>query len=274
MHKRQRDRLIYTILLLICVVGFWIFENFYTPDSYSSDSDDYLKSTIPAFFIPSSTTGVTVEHDHYSLSYNEAFEQAEWVIYTLKKDHLTYDDRERVDFIEDPNIVTKSADWRNYRGSGFDRGHLCPAGDRRFSEMAYKETFYTSNIVPQERKFNAGIWNELEKQIRQWCKKYGTVYIATGGILEPGLSSIGEENVAIPKRFYKIVARGPLEDIRVVAFLLPHQNSELPLDRFAVSVDQIEELTGIDFFRELSGQLEMRIESEVQIGGWKFTTIH
>lgn len=90
--------------------------------------------------------------------------------YTLKKQHLTYDDRKRPYLIEDPMVITKSADWRNYKGSGYDRGHLCPPGDHRFSEQAYNETFYTSNISPQDRDFNAGVWNRLEMQVGRRAK--------------------------------------------------------------------------------------------------------
>ena len=274
MSKRQRDRLIYTLLLIICMVGFWVFENFYSPDSYSSKSDDNFKTPVPSFIIPYSPTGEQVDHDHYSLSYNEAYEQAEWVVYTLKKSHLTYDDRERPDFIEDPYVSSRSADWRNYRGSGYDRGHLCPAGDRRFSELAYRETFYTSNIVPQDSEFNAGIWNEMEKQVRRWSKKYDKIYVATGGILQSGLTTIGEEEVAVPNRFYKIVARGSVDDLQVLGFVFPHKDSSAPLSSFAVSVDRIEALTRIDFFRELPDQQEEKLESEVLLSDWQFTSIH
>jgi len=145
-NQRKKNRVIYTALLLLCIIGFWLFENFYTPDTYSSAEDDKLETNIPSYFLPTSTTGAIVAHDHFMLSYNEPYEQAEWVAYMLKKNHLTYDDRKRPYFIEDPKVKSKSADWRNYKGSGYDRGHLCPAGDRRFSEFAYNETFYTSNI--------------------------------------------------------------------------------------------------------------------------------
>ena len=133
MDQRKKDRVIYTAIFLICVIGFWVFENFYTPETYSSNEDNHLRTEIPSFCLPSSTTGAIVSHDHFILSYNEPYEQAEWVAYTLKKSHLTYDNRERPYYIEDPKVKTKSADWRNYKGSGYDRGHLCPAGDRRFS---------------------------------------------------------------------------------------------------------------------------------------------
>jgi len=273
MNKRQRDRYIYSILLIICIIGFWVFENFYTPDVYSSKADDADKTPIPSFFIPSSTGGQLAVHDHFQLSYRESFEQAEWVIYTLKKSHLTNDDRQRPYFVEDPYLHTKSADWRNYKGSGFDRGHLCPAGDRRFSQLAYRETFYTSNISPQDPEFNAGIWNELEQQIRIWSRRHKELYIATAGVLEPGLYTIGEEDVAIPEQYYKIVARGSGKNLKVIAFLMPNRPStDLP-ENYIVTVDRIEELTGIDFFESLPQDLEKRMEAEIVKKNWRFTTI-
>lgn len=262
--------MIYTALLLICVIGFWIFENFYTPATYSEVEANVEKTEIPEEFLPSSTTGHIVNHQHYKLSYNEPFEQAEWVAYMLKKGHLTYDDRKRPYFIEDPKVRTKSADWRNYKGSGYDRGHLCPAGDRRFSKQAYNETFYTSNISPQNREFNAGVWNRLELQIRQWAKKYGTLFVVTGGVLEDGLEEIGEEDVDVPRYYYKIVAKGQGKNIDMIGFLMLGEESSKPLQRFTVPVDRIEKMTGIDFFEKLQDDDEAQLESQVITEDWKF----
>mgnify|MGYP003580214912 CR=1 FL=1 len=100
-------------------------------------------------YLPTSTTKQIVKHQYYTLSYNEKFEQAEWVAYELKKEYLKNNDFKRPYFIEDPNVTTGSADWRNYKNSGYDKGHLCPAGDMEFSKDAYNDTFYTSNISPQ-----------------------------------------------------------------------------------------------------------------------------
>lgn len=229
-----------------------------------------LQTKIPTAFLPNSTTGDIVEHNHFILSYNEPFEQAEWVAYTLKKQHLTYDDRKRPYFIEDPKVKTKSADWRNYKGSGYDRGHLCPAGDRRFSEQAYNETFYTSNISPQERDFNAGVWNRLEKKVRQWAKHHNELFVVTGGVLENGLEEIGEEDVDVPRYYYKIVARGNPKNPKLLAFLLLGKESTKPLLEFTVSVDDIEKRTGIDFFERLPNDLEAALEREVDSDEWKF----
>lgn len=273
MRKRKSDnknKTIYTLLILACVVGFWVFENFYTPDTYSDPQSVGVRTNLPNYLLPSSTTGQLVNHEHFMLSYSEPYEQAEWVAYTLKKGHLTYDDRKRPYFIEDPKVKTKSADWRNYKGSGYDRGHLCPAGDRRFSEYAYNETFYTSNVSPQDRNFNTGVWNRLEMQVRQWAKRYDEVFVITAGILEQDLEEIGEEDVAVPRYYYKIIARGTQDNLKVLGFLMEGRESTKALKSFLVPVDLIEKQTGIDFFQDLSDDLENTLEVQVNSSGWQF----
>lgn len=269
-QNHRSNKTLYTILILVCIVGFWLFENFYTPASYTNPAGGKDASEVPVYLQPGSTTGHVIHHEHFMLSYSEPYEQAEWVAYVLKRAHLTYDDRKRPYFIEDPKVKTKSADWRNYRGSGYDRGHLCPAGDRRFSEYAYNETFYTSNISPQDRDFNAGLWNRLEMKIRQWAKQYGELVVITGGVLEDGLEEIGAEDVAVPRRFYKIVARGYPDDLKVVAFLMQGEESARPLKTFLVPVDEIETSTGLDFFQQLSDSEEDSMETRVDSSGWNF----
>ncbi len=257
--------------MIVCVVAIWAFQNFYTPDTYAVVSGEEGAATrIPTYFMPTSTAGAVIMHEHFTLSYSEPHEQAEWVAYLLKKEHLTYDDRKRPYFIEDPKVRTKSADWRNYKGSGYDRGHLCPAGDRRFSEQAYNETFYTSNISPQDRDFNAGVWNRLEQQVRRWAKKEGVLFVVTGGVLSDGLDEIGSEDVTVPNSYYKIIATGTSDDMKVLGFLMKGEESTKPLQQFAVTVDEIEKRTGIDFFEELPDKLEADLESRVRIGEWQF----
>ena len=270
MAYRNKNRTIYSVLILVCVVGFWLFDNFYTPATYSKTDTDNGPNDFPKELLPESTTGEIVNHSFFTLSYNEPYEQAEWVAYVLDKSHLTYDDRKRPYFIEDPFVSSKSADWRNYKGSGYDRGHLVPAGDRRFSLQAYNETFYTSNISPQNREFNAGIWNDLEQQTRRWAKQYGTLYVFTGGVLEKGLEEIGEENVDVPDHFYKIIARKKDDKIYTLSFLIPNKPQFTSLRNFVVSVDEVEKATGIDFFNQISKKQQRAFEGSKSTVGWKF----
>ncbi|NNL07799.1 MAG: DNA/RNA non-specific endonuclease [Croceitalea sp.] len=268
----QKNKIIYIVLFIAMVIGFWCFENYYGTDFSSQDYDHFDTSELPfeASYLPSTTFNEIILHNHYMLSYSEPYEQAEWVAYQLKRRHLTNDDRKRPYFIEDPKVRTASADWRNYKGSGYDRGHLCPAGDRRFSKEAYNETFYTSNIAPQNREFNAGIWNRLEIQTRKWCRAYGDLYIITGGILKSNLTEIGYEDVDVPNEFYKLVFRFNNEQLQYVAFVIPNQPSNNPLKNYVVTIDELEAKSGLDFFYKKPQQWQSKVESHITLKNWKF----
>lgn len=269
-RRISRNQWTYILLFWIVVVGFWWLEKYTFNDPYKSTSETVETSEFPENYIPFYNDGELITHDHYLLSYIEKYEQAAWVAYTLDKTHLTSDQRRRPYYIQDPEVRTGSADWRNFKGSGYDRGHLCPAGDRKFSETAYNQTFYTSNISPQDSQFNAGIWNELEQQVRRWAGQYGRVYVITGGVLSDDLSTIGAEGVAVPKAFYKVVIRGGDEDIRALGFLISNVKTDRDIGEFVISLDEIEARTGLDFFPELSGQIQESLEGDIDIRHWNF----
>lgn len=222
------------------------------------------------YFIPTSTTGQVIHHEAYSLSYSEAHEQAEWVAYELKKEHLSSSNFKRPYFEIDKAVKTGAAHWRNYKNSGYDRGHLCPAGDRNYSQFAFNETFLTSNISPQKHDFNSGVWNRLEQKVRYWASKYDGVFVVTGGVLKGQMKTIGTEHVAVPNQFYKILIDTNTGKTKMIAFLVPHEPSNKPLYEFVVSVDSIEKLTGIDFFPELEDTLENVLEASSNYKDWSF----
>jgi endonuclease G len=220
--------------------------------------------------LPISTTNTIVKHNYYSLSYNEIYEQAEWVAYELKKDYIKNNNFKRPYFIEDAKVKTGSADWRNYKNSNYDKGHLCPAGDMEFSMSAYNDTFLTSNIAPQDKKFNNGIWNRLEQKVRYWAVKDNGVYVVTGGVLNNSLKTIGKEKVAVPQYFYKILMNRSGNRVKMIGFFMPNQPSDEPLYKFVVSVDAIEKLTGINFFPQLEDRLENQLEANKDYKDWSF----
>ena len=222
------------------------------------------------YFLPTSTTNQIVHHEGYSLSYSEQHEQAEWVAYELKKSHLSNTNFKRPYFEVDKMVKTKAAHWKNYKKSGYDRGHLCPAGDRKYSKAAHDETFLTSNISPQTHSFNAGIWNRLEQKTRYWASKYDGVFVVSGGVLKKGLKTIGEEKVSVPNQFYKVIIDNNSGKTKMLAFLMPHEDSGKPLYEFVVSVDEVEELTGIDFFPELEDIKENKLEASSSYRDWSF----
>lgn len=218
--------------------------------------------------LPSSTTNNIIEHVYYTLSYSEKHEQAEWVAYELDDEHISSNEFERPYFIEDRKVSSRSADWRNYKGSGYDRGHLCPAGDRKFSYNAFHETFLTSNISPQVHDFNSGIWNRLEQKTRYWAKKYDGVFVVTGGVLKNSSKSIGEERITVPNAFYKIILDRSNGEYKAIAFLIPNKPSDLSIYEYVTTIDVIEEQTGIDFFPELIDAVENKLEGSVELSTW------
>ncbi|KRD10994.1 endonuclease [Flavobacterium sp. Root901] len=220
-------------------------------NSFVSDQNNNSGSLYSISYQPTSTTNQIVKHTYYTLSYNEKFEQAEWVAYELKKEYLKNRNYKRPYFIEDPKVTTGSADWRNYKKSGYDKGHLCPAGDMEFSKDAYNDTFYTSNISPQKHEFNSGIWNRIEQKTRYWAEKYNDVYVVTGGVLKDSDKKIGTEKVSVPKYFYKIVLAKSGKEHKAIAFLVPNEDSDKPIYDFVVPIETLEKMTGIDFFPNL-----------------------
>lgn len=220
-------------------------------------------------YFPTSTSGKIYNHDAYSFSYVEDHEQAEWVAYELNdSDFSNSNNYNRPYFNQDPLVESRSADWRNYKKSGYNKGHLCPAGDRKKSYDLYKETFFTSNATPQLHKFNAGIWNRLEQKTRYWATKHNGIYVATGGVLTKDLKTIGEEKVSVPNYFYKILLTK--DGKKMIGFLVPHKESKKALYEYSVSVDEIEKATGIDFFPELDDIIENELEKNVNYKKWSF----
>jgi len=252
--------------ILFLGLSVFIFTSFV---SFTSKSVTFQEND-PFAYLPTSTTKQVIKHSYFALSYNEKYEQAEWVSYFLRSQNEGIGHYKRPRFINDPKVTTESADTDNYKKSGYDRGHLCAAADMRFSKTAYDETFYTSNISPQKHNFNGGIWKLLEEKSRYWATKYNGIYVVTGGILQKGLPTIGSEKVAIPNYFYKILYCNFKGKDKMVAFLMPSVKSKDPLYKFVVSVDSVEKMTGIDFFPQLNDAIEKELESKSDYKAWAF----
>ena len=263
---------IYPLVIIIVTVALYYADDFlekdYTSVTKTANAPQRNSKEFNDSFLPATTTGVIIEHNYFTLSYSEKHEQAEWVAYELAKSDLSKNEFERPYFIEDKKIKTKSADWRNYKNSGYDRGHQCPAGDRRMSYEAYNETFLTSNISPQDHDFNAGIWNRLEQKVRFWADKYDGVYVVTGGVLKGHMKTIGDENVSIPNAFYKIVVDISGGNYKAIAFVIPNKPSSESFYEYAVSIDEIEAITGIDFFPKLPDSIENKMENTIDLKAW------
>lgn len=239
-----------------------------TTDFYTTRTDDV---PLGDRMLPAVTaTDQVVSHSNYTLSYSEEDEQARWVAYMLTRSR-TKGSVPRTDFFDaDPDVATGSAIYADYSGSGYTRGHLMPAADVKWDETAMQESFLMSNVSPQRKDFNEGVWNRLEGKMRHWANVYDTIYIVTGPVLT-NLSgkTIGKRNrVSVPDYFYKAVYCPRTQ--QAIAFLVKHEESDQRLQEFVISVDSLEELTGIDFFPELEDGLENKVEANATIARWKW----
>jgi endonuclease G len=223
----------------------------------------FVKEDISGFnYLPSYDPGALVTHNYYTLSYNEQHEQANWVAYMVDKKRLI-SVAERTDrFRSDDSISTGSAASADYYRSGFDRGHLAPAADMSFSDLAMEESFLYSNISPQLPGFNRGIWKKLEEEVRSEVLSSDSIYVFTGPVFSLSGESIGDNMVTIPTGFYKIVIGFNRKDIRVKCWLIPHHENLDQTGSYRVSVDYIESATGVDFFYYLPERLESRLEKQ------------
>ncbi|MGD1821443.1 MAG: DNA/RNA non-specific endonuclease [Pleomorphochaeta sp.] len=267
--KRTLKNIITLIIVFIIISIISLFvapteEEWIEQQSYSIEIIDNLEMPYPI------EGEQIVEHDGYTLSYNEEYEQASYVTYKLTQNEL-YGPAERKDnFREDPSIKGGSASLDDYKKSGYDRGHLCPAADQKESENAMSESFFMSNMSPQSPQFNRGIWADLEGYIRNFADNNYEIYVTTGPVLTDGpYETIGENKVAIPKYYYKAILDYTEPEIKAIGFILPNKKGEKDIVDYATSIDKIEEITQIDFFTNLPNEIEDKIESSYNIKDWE-----
>ena len=218
-----------------------------------------------AYGIPSKSNQ-TLCRAGYSVGYNYHYKVADWVAYYITKESVSAFFERSNRFLEDKDIpFPYRARLIDYKGSGYDRGHLAPSGTVDFSRRAMIESFLLSNMAPQAPSFNRGSWRVLEEKIRQWTKHYGPLYVVSGPIWigHDREATIGS-NVHVPQWFYKVVLDPAYYD--TIAFVVPNQKIDSDaLNSFITTVNHVEELTGLDFFSDLPDDIEEASEDQLWI---------
>jgi endonuclease G len=237
-------------------------KNAYTPD--------YTFENNKEFSLPTYTKkDHVVWHEGYTLCYVEEYEQASWVSYRLTAAQIKGKNERENDFRPDPEVNSGSAVPDDYRGTGYDRGHLAPAADFKSSAVLMSESFFMSNMSPQEPDFNRGIWEKLESRVRTWVKRDEALYIVTGPVLKGKMAYIGKKNkVAVPTMYYKVVLDLQEPEIKAIGFLMKNEGSNKSLQSFAVTIDEIEKETGLDFFPQLPDDMEKTLEGSMDVKMW------
>ena len=258
--KMTRNRYLIILFLALCVVA-----AFGTCISvFSSAKND---TDIP--ISPSGTPEVILHRTGYTSSYNVETKQPNWVAWHLTREKVQGTIRRANNaWHEDSNVPKPRVNNADYKGSGWSRGHMCPAGDNKWNRDAMYETFLYSNVCPQHPRLNSGDWNEIEIACRRWAEKYGDIYIVCGPIfLRQQHEIIGANKIPVPEAFFKVVLC--LNDTpKGIGFICRNTEGNRKKDKYVNSISQIERVTGITFFPHLSKEVATMVKEKADIGEW------
>lgn len=210
-----------------------------------------------------------IAHTGYTVSYNEDWLISNWVAYKMNAQRLESIVERHDNYIPDPAVKGHSAENSDFRGiQPYSRGHLVPSRDMRWSVESEQECSYLSNIAPQNADLNSGLWNRIEEYVRNNVKNWGTVYICTGPIVEPGYTTVGANHVVVPQKFFKVLLCHNKNHWAAIGFVVNNEACSGNMFNYAVSVDEVEALTGHDFFYNLPDSVESVIEANYNRKDW------
>ena len=210
-----------------------------------------------------------ITHKGYTVSYNADWKIPNWVAYELTDVEVAGEEPRGKKFVPDPMVPKyESATTEDYKNSGWDRGHMAPAADMKWHPQAMKESFYLSNICPQNRNLNSGAWKDLEEQVRDLAAQKGHIYVVCGPIVSDDHQTIGANNVVVPSAFFKVLLQEGNGEVYTIGFIYENVAGKRPMSTYAMTVDEVEDITGIDFFPSLPDKIEKRVEAEVDFTKW------
>ena len=263
----KKKKLFLAVVLLLSLVSYVSGSKLLVGDGNSLPEERY---EIPVS--RNSESGVYLERMGYTVSFNTQTNIPNWVAWELNSEKLVERESRSDKFLPDPDIDKHRAITTDeYKGSGWDRGHMCPAGDNRWHWRAMDESFYMTNICPQNHNLNRGDWKELEEACRRWAATE-PVYIVCGPILydTPKYGYIGKNHqIRIPDAFFKVVLTGVASGHpRAVGFVYKNESGNYKRDKYVNTIDEVERITRLDFFPALPDKVEKRIEAEYDLAQW------
>jgi endonuclease G len=237
------------------------------PNMFPEKSNDLLyhpeRKDLPSY------SGELLEYDYFTISFSPKYKQAEWAAWELTKESLSKPNvRRKTFFSEDKNLRSATLSPFDYQGSGYQRGHLVPAADVAFDTASVAQSHYMTNISPQKRGFNNGIWRELEQNTRDWAWKYNKVYVVTGPVfIEP--VQYMKSGVAKPNSFFRVILTKSAGQFHGVGFVIANDLSDRHLSEYIKTIDEVEFITKFDFYKGLlRDQDEEAVETTVNPDMW------
>ena len=237
----------------------------------TAERSQATKSTIVYYELPAALKDrpeQIIRRKGYTTSYNSDTRCPNWVAWHLTDAHTRgAAQRGSEVFTEDTSVARPRATDNDYYNSRYDRGHMCPAGDNKWNKEAMTESFLFTNICPQNHGLNKYEWNDLEILCRDWAREYGAIDIVCGPVYSGTPKQIGKNKVCVPEAFYKVVLCRKGQP-KAIGFLYQNVGKKQPMQAAVRTVDEIEALTGIDFFPALDDKTENRIEAVARLEDW------
>lgn len=263
MKKRiLRATLLLAVMATICVG--WV--------SAGQGNTDF--SLVSPKWVKKGISSLQLQRMAYVTSYNKNTLCPNWVGWVLTSAHTDgTNERGGHKFMEDMDVPTPRATYADIREKecGYQRGHMCPTADNKWSYKAQKEAFLMTNICPQNGSLNQKDWKYLEEACRDWAKRYGKIYIVAGPIFTSKKSKrVGEHRVAVPDAFFKVILRKgtSLKNTKAIGFIYPNKGTHHGMSYYVCSVDDVEKVTGLDFFSPLPDNVESKIEAKGNLADW------
>ena len=268
--KRRFTATLWGALLAVVLfyVGRYVATDVYSAEMARRDSVEIARLEEVKF--PASTDNMKVVYRGFTVYFNSRYHIPNCVIYELTGQEAEGKFPRYKNFLTDEQVAGCANPW-DYTHSGYTRGHMAPAADMKWDREAMKESFYMTNICPQKAALNSGGWNKLEDKVRDWARRDSAIVVATGPVLSAGMKTIGESRVAVPEHFYKVVFAPYATPRRAIAFLYPNGSSKGAISKYAVTVDEVERFTGIDFFSALDDDEEAEVESRINLLQWELS---
>lgn len=242
-------------------------------DDTQADGEGGEGYELPAF--RTSSDEIILKRKGYTASYNPTTKIPNWVAWHLTAEHVDgYAKRKGIPFHEDEDVPEPRVNTYDYMRSGYDRGHMCPAGDNKWDAEAMEQSFLMTNICPQDHVLNIGDWNNLEAQCRQWAEQYGSIYVVCGPVLyNKRHKTIGKNKVVVPEAFFKVILRMGRTP-QAIGFVYRNNDKRHPWGDYVNSVDEVERITGFDFFASLPDSVERQVERQVNVDMWPIQALH
>lgn len=219
--------------------------------------------------VPAGTDAVELSYEGFDVNFNPAMHQPNYAAWVLEPEETDGPfSRKDVNFAADSR-VEGCATLADYKGSGFDRGHMAPAADMKWSRQAMADCHYLTNMCPQDNRLNAGAWATVETNARKWAQKHGPLVIVAGPVLTDRLTrTIGKSRIPVPDRFFKVILAPEANPPMGLAFIMPNGYVEGGAQSTVVSIDQVEAITGYDFFSDLPDDVEAAVEATSSLRAW------